>query len=199
MFIARDPDRGYHGKHWRPVTGLLLGGFTVLPTKRAPIDDLRRGANCPTWIAHAGAASRCMPGACLATPNLSRLHSLANRVPTAALRHFAHRHEVVIGTEQTAPSVAHPWYLAPVKFAGGHPVGRGLCAQGGMNAVGNLSCPSQRAGQHRASPGVNSSHLSQWDRDSAEHDLTVPCDAPLVITALVAQRGPSSVPESLRS
>ena len=93
------------------------------PIKQLSIDRRSMtGRQCPTWSGSPGAASRCMPGDCLAIPNLTA----AFTCQASSQRLFdisPNGMTVVIGTEQTAPEqVAHPGYLAPVKFVGGQPV-----------------------------------------------------------------------------
>ena len=102
---------------------------------------------------------------------------------------------VVIGTEATAPEpVAHPGYLAPVKFSGGQPVERRPFA------------PSEvERWQPELSPtGPVSIVLSQGSRrvvvfrngiEIGRARLTVLGDAPLADHALVLAAAPSAVPD----
>ena len=101
---------------------------------------------------------------------------------------------VVIGTEQTAPEqVAHPGYLAPVKFVGGQPV------------EPEAFVPTEDESWHpELSPsGPVSIVLSQASQlivvyrngtEIGRAQLTVTGDTPLVNHALVLSEGPSSVP-----
>jgi len=102
---------------------------------------------------------------------------------------------VVIGTEQTAPEqVAHPGYLAPVTFAGGHPVDPEAFApkederwQPELSPNGPISIVLSQASQ-----------LIVVYRNGIEIGrarLTITGDAPLVNHALVLSEGPSSVPD----
>lgn len=102
---------------------------------------------------------------------------------------------VVIGTEATAPErVAHPGYLAPVKFSGGQPIEPEplapseadrwqpeLSPSGPVSIV--LSQGSQRVVVYRNGVEIGRARL------------TVVGDAPLVNHALVLTDGPSSVPD----
>jgi hypothetical protein len=102
---------------------------------------------------------------------------------------------VVIGTEQTAPEqVAHPGYLAPVKFVGGQPVEPEplaptederwqpeLSASGPVSIV--LSQGSQRIVVYRNGTEIGRARLA------------VTGDAPLINHALVLTEGPSTVPD----
>jgi L,D-transpeptidase catalytic domain len=102
---------------------------------------------------------------------------------------------VVIGTEQTAPEqVAHPGYLAPVKFAGGQPLEPEAFA------------PAEDESWHpELSPsGPVSIVLSQASQlivvyrngiEIGRARLTVSGDTPLVNHALVLSEGPSNVPD----
>lgn len=102
---------------------------------------------------------------------------------------------VVIGAEATAPErVAHPGYLAPVKFSGGEPVERRPFA------------PSEvERWQPEASPaGPLSIVLSQGSQrvvvyrngiEIGRARLTVLGDAPLADHALVLAEAPSAVPD----
>ena len=102
---------------------------------------------------------------------------------------------VVIGTEQTAPEqVAHPGYLAPVKFVGGQPVEPETFApkederwQAELSPSGPVSIVLSQASQ-----------LIVVYRNGIEIGrarLTVSGDTPLVNHALVLSEGPSSVPD----
>jgi hypothetical protein len=102
---------------------------------------------------------------------------------------------VVIGNEQTEPEqVAHPGYLAPVKFIGGQPV-----------ESESLAPSEEDRWQPDLSPsGPVSIVLSQGSRriivyrngiEIGRARLTVTGDAPLVDHALVLTEGPSTVPD----
>jgi hypothetical protein len=102
---------------------------------------------------------------------------------------------VVIGSEQTAPKqVAHPGYLAPVKFAGGQPVVSEpfsstevehwhpeLSPSGPVSIV--LSQASQLIVVYRNGTEIGRARL------------TVTGDTPLINHALVLNESPSSVPD----
>src|ERR1700688_3139189 len=102
---------------------------------------------------------------------------------------------VVIGTEQTAPEqVAHPGYLAPVKFVGGQPVEPDAFAprederwQPELSPSGPVSIVLSQASQ-----------LIVVYRNGIEIGrarLTVTGDTPLVNHALLLSEAPSSVPD----
>ena len=102
---------------------------------------------------------------------------------------------VVIGTDATAPErVAHPGYLAPVKFAGGQPI-----------EPDPLAPTEDDRWQPEVSPsGPVSIVLSQGSKrvvvyrngiEIGRARLTVSGDAPLLNHALVLTEGPSSVPD----
>jgi hypothetical protein len=102
---------------------------------------------------------------------------------------------VVISTEQTAPEgVAHPGYLAPVKFVGGQPVERQPLAptederwQPELSPSGPVSIVLSQ-GSHRIVVYRNGIEIGRAR-------LTVTGDGPLVNHALVLTEGPSSVPD----
>jgi hypothetical protein len=101
---------------------------------------------------------------------------------------------VVIGSEASAPErVAHPGYLAPVKFVGGQPVEREPFARS----------EEERWQPESSTSGPISIVLSQGSHrvvvyrngiESGRARLTVDGDAPLVDHALVLTEGPGSVP-----
>jgi hypothetical protein len=102
---------------------------------------------------------------------------------------------VVIGTEATAPErVAHPGYLAPVKFAGGQPI-----------EPRPFAPTEEERWQPELSPsGPVSIVVSQGSKrivvyrngiEIARARLSVAGDAPLVNHVLVLTEGPSSVPD----
>jgi len=102
---------------------------------------------------------------------------------------------VVIGTDATAPErVAHPGYLAPVKFVGGQPI-----------EPQPFAPTEEERWQPELSPsGPVSIVLSQGSRrvvvyrngiEIGRARLTVVGDAPLVNHALVLTEGPSTVPD----
>ena len=102
---------------------------------------------------------------------------------------------VAIGTEATAPAqVAHPGYLAPVKFVGGQPV-----------EPEPLAPTEDERWQPELSPnGPISIVLSQSSQlivvyrngiEIGRARLTVTGDAPLVNHALMLSEGPSRVPD----
>jgi hypothetical protein len=102
---------------------------------------------------------------------------------------------VVIGTEATAPErVAHPGYLAPVKFVGGQPV-----------EPESLTPTESDIWQPELSPsGPVSIVLSQASQlvvvyrngiEIGRARMTVAGDAPLIDHALVLSEGPSTVPD----
>ena len=102
---------------------------------------------------------------------------------------------VVIGTDKSEPEqVAHPGYLAPVKFVGGQPIDPETFAptedeswQPELSPSGPVSIVLSQASQ-----------LVVVYRNGIEIGrarLTVTGDAPLVDHALVLSEGPSSVPD----
>ena len=102
---------------------------------------------------------------------------------------------VVIGTDKSEPEqVAHPGYLAPVKFVGGQPIG-----------PATFTTTEDESWQPELSPsGPVSIVLSQASQlvvvyrngiEIGRARLTVTGDAPLVDHALVLSEGPSSVPD----
>ena len=103
---------------------------------------------------------------------------------------------VVISTEATAPEqeLAHPGYLAPVKFTGGQPVER----------VPFAPTEEERWQPELSPSGPVSIVLSQGSRrivvyrngiEIGRARLMVTGDAPLVNHALVLADGPSGVPD----
>ena len=178
-----------HPGHQTPT-----GVFTVLQKQKEHRSTIYDGAPMPymerlTWggiALHAGG----LPGypeshGCIHLPSefAQRLFDISPNGMT-----------VVIGTEQTAPEqVAHPGYLAPVKFAGGQPVEPEAFA------------PTEDESWHpELSPsGPVSIVLSQASQlivvyrngiEIGRARLTVTGDTPLVNHALVLSEGPSSIP-----
>src|ERR1700733_572674 len=179
----------------RPGHLTPTGVFTVLQKQKEHRSTIYDGAPMPymerlTWggvALHAGG----LPGypeshGCIHLPSefARRLFDISPNGMT-----------VVIGTEQTAPEqVAHPGYLAPVKFAGGQPVDPEtfaptegerwhpeLCPSGPVSIV--LSQASQLIVVYRNGIEIGRARL------------TVTGDTPLVNHALVLTEGPSSVPD----
>src|SRR5271155_3314292 len=171
------------------------GVFTVLQKQKEHRSTIYDGAPMPymerlTWggiALHAGG----LPGypeshGCIHLPSefAQRLFDISPNGMT-----------VVIGTEATAPErVAHPGYLAPVKYVGGQPVERQpfgpaeeerwlpeLSPSGPVSIV--LSQGSQRVVVYRNGVEIGRARL------------TVTGDAPLINHALVLTEGASSVPD----
>jgi hypothetical protein len=179
----------------RPGHLTPTGVFTVLQKQKEHRSTIYDGAPMPymerlTWggvALHAGG----LPGypeshGCIHLPSefARRLFDISPNGMT-----------VVIGTEQTAPrQVAHPGYLAPVKFAGGQPVEPEAFAptedehwQPELSPSGPISIVLSQASQ-----------LIVVYRNGIEIGrarLTVTGDAPLVNHALVLTEGPSTVPD----
>jgi L,D-transpeptidase catalytic domain len=179
----------------RPGHQTPTGVFTVLQKQKEHRSTIYDGAPMPymerlTWggvALHAGG----LPGypeshGCIHLPSefARRLFEISPNGMT-----------VVISTEATAPErVAHPGYLAPVKFVGGQPVEPeplastederwqpGLSPSGPVSIV--LSQGSQRIVIYRNGIEIGRARL------------TVTGDAPLTDHALVLTEGPSSVPD----
>jgi hypothetical protein len=179
----------------RPGHPTPTGVFTVLQKQKEHRSTIYDGAPMPymerlTWggvALHAGG----LPGypeshGCIHLPSAfaQRLFEISPNGMT-----------VVIGTEATEPErVAHPGYLAPVKFAGGQPVEPEplaptqydrwqpeLSPSGPVSIV--LSQGSQRIVVYRNGIEIGRARL------------IVTGDAPLVDHALVLTEGPSSVPD----
>jgi hypothetical protein len=178
----------------RPGHPTPTGVFTVLQKQKEHRSTIYDGAPMPymerlTWggvALHAGG----LPGypeshGCIHLPSefARRLFEISPGGMT-----------VVIGTEATEPErVAHPGYLAPVKFVGGQPVARDplapteadrwepeLSPSGPVSIV--LSQGSQRMVVYRNGIEIGRARL------------IVSGDAPLVDHALVLTEGASSVP-----
>jgi hypothetical protein len=179
----------------RPGHATPTGVFTVLQKQKEHRSTIYDGAPMPymerlTWggvALHAGG----LPGypeshGCIHLPSefAQRLFEISPNGMT-----------VVIGTEATEPErVAHPGYLAPVKFVGGQPLEREplapteddrwqpeLSPSGPVSIV--VSQGSQRVLVYRNGIEIGRARL------------TVTGDAPLVNHALVLTEGPSSVPD----
>jgi hypothetical protein len=179
----------------RPGHLTPTGVFTVLQKQKEHRSTIYDGAPMPymerlTWggiALHAGG----LPGypeshGCIHLPSefARRLFEISPNGMT-----------VVIGTDQTVPQqVAHPGYLAPVKFVGGQPVQPEAFApkedenwQPELSASGPVSIVLSQASQ-----------LIVVYRNGIEIGrarLTVTGDTPLVNHALVLSEGPSSVPD----
>jgi len=179
----------------RPGHLTPTGVFTVLQKQKEHRSTIYDGAPMPymerlTWggiALHAGG----LPGypeshGCIHLPSefAQRLFDISPNGMT-----------VVIGTEQTAPEqVAHPGYLAPVKFLDGQPVESEAFApkedehwQPELSPSGPVSIVLSQASQ-----------LIVVYRNGIEIGrarLTVSGDAPLANHALVLTEGPSSVPD----
>jgi hypothetical protein len=179
----------------RPGHLTPTGVFTVLQKQKEHRSTIYDGAPMPyierlTWCGialHAGG----LPGypeshGCIHLPTefAQRLFDISPNGMT-----------VVIGTDQTAPEqVAHPGYLAPVKFVGGQPI-----------EPETFAPKEDERWQPELSPsGPVSIVLSQASRlivvyrngiEIGRARLTVTGDAPLVNHALVLSEGPSSVPD----
>jgi len=179
----------------RPGHATPTGVFTVLQKQKEHRSTIYNGAPMPymerlTWggvALHAGG----LPGypeshGCIHLPSefAQRLFEISPNGMT-----------VVIGTDATEPErVAHPGYLAPVRFVGGQPVEPEplnptederwqpeLSPSGPISIV--VSQGSQRVGVYRNGIEIGRARL------------TVTGDAPLVNHALVLTEGPSSVPD----
>ena len=178
----------------RPGHLTPTGVFTVLQKQKEHRSTIYDGAPMPymerlTWggvALHAGG----LPGypeshGCIHLPSefARRLFEISPNGMT-----------VVIGTEATAPEqVAHPGYLAPVKFVGGQPVEAEPFAptederwQPELSPSGPVSIVLSQ-GSHRLVVYRNGIEIGRAR-------LTVIGDAPLVNHALVLTEGPSSVP-----
>jgi hypothetical protein len=179
----------------RPGHQTPTGVFTVLQKQKEHRSTIYDGAPMPymerlTWggiALHAGG----LPGypeshGCIHLPSefAQRLFGISPSGMT-----------VVISTEQSAPEpVAHPGYLAPVKFVGGEPVEPGVFApnederwQPELSPTGPVSIVLSQASQ-----------LIVVYRNGVEIGrarLTVTGDAPLLNHALVLSEDPSSVPD----
>jgi L,D-transpeptidase catalytic domain len=179
----------------RPGHQTPTGVFTVLQKQKEHRSTIYDGAPMPymerlTWggiALHAGG----LPGypeshGCIHLP--SEFAQLLFAISPNGMT-------VVIGTEQTEPrQVAHPGYLAPVKYVGGQPIEPEPFAP----------TEEDRWQPELAPSGPVSIVLSQGSqlivvyRDGIEIGrarLTVTGDAPLVNHALVLSEGPSSVPD----
>jgi len=179
----------------RPGHLTPTGVFTVLQKQKEHRSTIYDGAPMPymerlTWggvALHAGG----LPGypeshGCIHLPSefAQRLFDISPNGMT-----------VVIGTELSAPQqVAHPGYLAPVKFAGGEPVQPEALAPTEEESWNPDLAPS----------GPVSIVLSQASQlivvyrngiEIGRARLTVTGDAPLVNHALVLSEGASSVPD----
>ncbi len=179
----------------RPGHLTPTGVFTVLQKQKDHRSTIYDGAPMPymerlTWggvALHAGG----LPGypeshGCIHLPSefAQRLFDISPNGMT-----------VVIGTEQTAPrQVAHPGYLAPVKFTGGQPIDPEMIA------------PSEEELWHPESApnGPVSIVLSQASQliivyrngiEIGRARLTVSGDEPLLSHALVLSQDPSTVPD----
>src|ERR1700723_3663597 len=179
----------------RPGHLTPTGVFTVLQKQKEHRSTIYDGAPMPymerlTWggvALHAGG----LPGypeshGCIHLPSefAQRLFEISPNGMT-----------VVIATDQTEPTrVAHPGYLAPVKFVGGQPV-----------EPEAFTPKEDERWQPELSPsGPVSIVLSQASQlivvyrngiEIGRARLTVPGDAPLVNHALVLSEGPSTVPD----
>src|SRR5580658_4521258 len=179
----------------RPGHQTPTGVFTVLQKQREHRSTIYDGAPMPymerlTWggiALHAGG----LPGypeshGCIHLPT-EFAQQLFDISPSGMT--------VVIGTEQTAPEqVAHPGYLAPVKFVGGQPV-----------EPEPLAPTEDERWQPELSPsGPVSIVLSQASQlivvyrngiEIGRARLTISGDTPLINHALVLSEGPSNVPD----
>ena len=179
----------------RPGHQTPTGVFTVLQKQKEHRSTIYDGAPMPymerlTWggvALHAGG----LPGypeshGCIHLPTefAQRLFDISPNGMT-----------VVIGADATAPErVAHPGYLAPVRFAGGQPI-----------EPQPFAPTEEERWQPELSPsGPVSIVLSQGSRrvvvyrngiEIGRARLTVVGDAPLVNHALVLTEGPSTVPD----
>jgi len=179
----------------RPGHQTPTGVFTVLQKQREHRSTIYDGAPMPymerlTWggvALHAGG----LPGypeshGCIHLPSefARQLFGISPNGMT-----------VVIGTEATAPErVAHPGYLAPVKFAGGQPV----------EPVPFAPTEEERWNPELSPAGPVSIVLSQGSHrivvyrngiEIGRARLTVTGDDPLANHALVLTETPSSVPD----
>src|SRR5271154_6691215 len=179
----------------RPGHATPIGVFTVLQKQKEHRSTIYDGAPMPymerlTWggiALHAGG----LPGypeshGCIHLP--SEFAQLLFAISPNGMT-------VVIGTDQTEPEqVAHPGYLAPVKYVGGQPVEPeafapaederwqpDLSPSGPVSIV--LSQGSQRVVVYRNGIEIGRARL------------TITGDTPLVNHALVLSEGPSSVPD----
>jgi len=178
----------------RPGHQTPVGVFTVLQKQKEHRSTIYDGAPMPymerlTWggvALHAGG----LPGypeshGCIHLPS-EFARQLFDISPNGMT--------VVIGSEASAPQqVAHPGYLAPVKFIGGQPVERESFApteedrwQPDLSTTGPVSIVLSQ-GSHRVVVYRNGIEIG-----SAR--LVVAGDAPLVDHALILTEGPSSVP-----
>jgi hypothetical protein len=179
----------------RPGHLTPTGVFTVLQKQKEHKSTIYDGAQMPymerlTWggiALHAGG----LPGypeshGCIHLP--SEFAQLLFAISPNGMT-------VVIGTEQTAPEqVAHPGYLAPVKFVGGQPV-----------EPESFAPKEDERWQPELSPnGPVSIVLSQASQlivvyrngiEIGRARLIVTGDTPLLNHALVLSEGPSSVPD----
>ncbi len=179
----------------RPGHQTPTGVFTVLQKQKEHRSTIYDGAPMPymerlTWggvALHAGG----LPGypeshGCIHLPTefAQRLFDISPNGMT-----------VVIGTEASAPErVAHPGYLAPVKYVGGQPI-----------EPQPFGPTEEERWQPELSPsGPVSIVLSQGSRrvvvyrngiEIGRARLTIIGDAPLVNHALVLTEGPSTVPD----
>jgi hypothetical protein len=179
----------------RPGHPTPTGVFTVLQKQKEHRSTIYDGAPMPymerlTWggvALHAGG----LPGypeshGCIHLPSefAQRLFEISPNGMT-----------VVIGTAATEPErVAHPGYLAPVKFVGGQPI----------DPVPFAPTEDERWHPELSPSGPVSIVLSQGSQrivvyrngiEIGRARLTVTGDAPLVNHALVLTEGPSSVPD----
>jgi L,D-transpeptidase catalytic domain len=179
----------------RPGHLTPTGVFTVLQKQKEHRSTIYDGAPMPymerlTWggiALHAGGL-----------PGYPESHGCIHLPTEFAQRLFAispNGMTVVIGTEATAPErVAHPGYLAPVKFTGGQPIEPhpfaptederwqpDLSPSGPISIV--LSQGSQRIVVYRNGIEIGRARL------------TVTGDGPLMDHALVLTEGPSTVPD----
>jgi L,D-transpeptidase catalytic domain len=179
----------------RPGHQTPTGVFTVLQKQKEHRSTIYDGAPMPymerlTWggvALHAGG----LPG----YPESHGCIHLPSEFARQLFEISPNGMTVVIGAEQTAPEqVAHPGYLAPVRFVGGEPVGREpfapsederwqpeLSPSGPVSIV--LSQGSQRIVIYRNGVEIGRARL------------TVTGDAPLANHALVLAEGPSTVPD----
>ena len=179
----------------RPGHATPTGVFTVLQKQKEHRSTIYDGAPMPymerlTWggvALHAGG----LPGypeshGCIHLPSefAQRLFEISPNGMT-----------VVIGTEATEPErVAHPGYLAPVKFVGGQPVVRVPFApnederwQPELSPSGPVSIV--------LSQGSQSIVVYRNGIEIGRARLIVTGDKPLANHALVLTEGPSSVPD----
>jgi L,D-transpeptidase catalytic domain len=179
----------------RPGHLTPTGVFTVLQKQKEHHSTIYDGAPMPymerlTWggvALHAGGL-----------PGYPESHGCVHLPSEFARRLFEispNGMTVVIGTEATAPEqVAHPGYLAPVKFAGGEPIDQDPLApsledrwQPEVSATGPvsivLSQGSQRMVVYRNGIEIGRSRV------------LITGDTPLINHALVLTAGPSSVPD----